>query len=96
MPGVASPGKEPLPRMPCEQAAGSPGRVPAVACHGTGMECRVPGVSVTLQWCWSRKTISERCTAPLCYEPGSQNNHLSVGKINHKILSDPKCNGWAN
>jgi len=33
--------------------------------------------------------ISKRCAEPLCYEPGAQNNHLSVGKINYKSLSDP-------
>lgn len=35
------------------------------------------------------KMISNCCTERLCYEPGSQNNHLSIGKINYWSLWDP-------
>lgn len=33
--------------------------------------------------------FSKCCTELLSSEPGSQNNHLSVGKINYQSLSDP-------
>lgn len=41
--------------------------------------------------CWNitKKIISKCCTELLSSEPGSQNNHLSVGKINYQSLSDP-------
>lgn len=36
-----------------------------------------------------KKKISKCCTELLSSEPGSRNNHLSVGKINYQSLSDP-------
>lgn len=52
---------------------------------------KITGTSQCCQ-CWNIKKIiifSKCCTELLSSEPGSQNNHLSVGKINYQSLSDP-------